>query len=156
MKTFSQIINVCEGFLQMNSNIKLGLNLIKAKINIKYNYSDLLSTCIRITNDLGDNFTIQTISHTQGKWLIKINLRKHGTFKSQAATNFDEFNPNAEQFTFIGSEALPSKHPTSDKNLVINSDMIEVLIASNNEDISPVSQEISNSCPFERSRSWQD
>ncbi|KGN61118.1 hypothetical protein Csa_021237 [Cucumis sativus] len=78
---------------------------------------------IRITDDLGNSFPIQIVSHTQGKWLVERNVRKHGIFKSQATTSFGEFNPNAKQFTFIGSEGLPPKHPTSSKNKVLNDEI---------------------------------
>lgn len=142
----------------MASETKLGLNLIEAKVKVKYNYPGFVPAYIRITDGLGNSFPIQIVSHTQGKWLVVRNVRKHGTFKSQATTSFGEFNPNAKQFTFIGSEGLPPKHPTSSKNKVLNDEIKNGLNASNYEYLFPASQEISKSCPIqcERLRSCQD
>ncbi|TYK05795.1 hypothetical protein E5676_scaffold98G003000 [Cucumis melo var. makuwa] len=44
-------------------------------------------------------FIVQTIFHSKGKWLMERNPRVHGSFSSNAAANFDEYDFNSEQYS---------------------------------------------------------
>ncbi|KAA0047997.1 hypothetical protein E6C27_scaffold385G00620 [Cucumis melo var. makuwa] len=49
----------------------------------------------------------------KGRWFIERNVNFHGTFKIEAADDFDNLNPNAEEFTFAENHAIP---PENSKN----------------------------------------
>ncbi|KAA0063660.1 hypothetical protein E6C27_scaffold329G001750 [Cucumis melo var. makuwa] len=106
MKTIQQIGKACGGLLKVAEETKTASNLIEAKLKIRYNYSGFLPAYVKIFDQEGNKFVIQTITHSEGKWLMERNVRLHGTFKRQAATSFDEFNPDSEQFLFDGMEAI--------------------------------------------------
>uniref|UniRef100_A0A9I9CP23 DUF4283 domain-containing protein n=1 Tax=Cucumis melo TaxID=3656 RepID=A0A9I9CP23_CUCME len=106
MKTFQQIGKACGGLIKVAEETKTASNLIEAKLKIRYNYSGFLPAYVKIFDQEGNKFVVQTITHSEGKWLMERNVRLHGTFKRQAAASFDEFNPDSEQFLFDGMEAI--------------------------------------------------
>ncbi|KAA0046763.1 hypothetical protein E6C27_scaffold216G00460 [Cucumis melo var. makuwa] len=108
MKTFQQIGKACGGLIKVAEETRSAKNLIEAKIKIRYNYSGFLPATVRIFDSDGNKFSIQVVTHPEGKWLTERNVRLHGTFKRQAAAAFDEFNPDSEQFFFEGTEAISS------------------------------------------------
>lgn len=113
MRTFQQIGKACGGLIKAVEDTKLGKNLIEAKLKIRYNYSGFLPANIKIFYGEGNNFSIQTISHSEGKWLIERDVQLHSTFKRQAAAIFDEFNSDSEQFLFEGMKAILPDYLTS-------------------------------------------
>lgn len=46
-------------------------------------------------------------------WLVERNVRIHGTFRSEVALDFDEYNAKAEAFFFARTHAIP---PESSEN----------------------------------------
>ena len=84
-------------------------DLLEAKIKVCYNYSGFILAFIRINDQKGNFFTVQTYSLISGKWLMERQVKIHGSFKRQAAIEFDEFNSECEQFSFIGNLAIPPK-----------------------------------------------
>ncbi|KAA0045139.1 hypothetical protein E6C27_scaffold30G001380 [Cucumis melo var. makuwa] len=106
MTTFQQIGKACGGLIKVAEETKSAKNLIEARIKVRYNYSGFLPANVRIFDNEGNKFSIQVVTHPEGKWLIERNVRLHGTFKRQAAATFDDFNPESEQFFFEGMEAI--------------------------------------------------
>ncbi|KAA0038838.1 hypothetical protein E5676_scaffold1121G00580 [Cucumis melo var. makuwa] len=109
MTTFQQIEKLCWGFIKIVDETKEDSNLIEAKIKVKYHYSGFLLANIKIFDEEGNKFIIQIVTHFDRKWLTERDVHLHGTFKRQAATTFDEFKPDSEQFFFDGNEAISSE-----------------------------------------------
>uniref|UniRef100_A0A9I9CIB0 DUF4283 domain-containing protein n=1 Tax=Cucumis melo TaxID=3656 RepID=A0A9I9CIB0_CUCME len=116
MQTFQQIGKACGGLIKVAEEAKASKNLIEVKLKIRYNYSGFLPTNIKIFDEKGNRFNIQTVSHSEGKWLIERNVQLHGTFKRQATTIFDEYNPDSEQFFFDGADAISLDNLSSNFN----------------------------------------
>ncbi|KAA0037444.1 hypothetical protein E5676_scaffold808G00040 [Cucumis melo var. makuwa] len=106
MTTFQQIGKACGGLIKVAEETRSAKNLIEARIKVRYNYSAFLPANVRIFDNEGNKFSVQVVTHPEGKWLIERNVRLHGTFKRQAAATFDDFNPESEQFFFEGMEAI--------------------------------------------------
>ncbi|TYK13817.1 DUF4283 domain protein [Cucumis melo var. makuwa] len=92
--TFVKIRNVCGGFTAKET-IEM-TDLLEAKIKVHYNYSGFIPAFIRINDQKGKFFTVQTYSPISGKWLMERGVKIHGSFKRQAAIQFDEFNSKCE------------------------------------------------------------
>ncbi|KAA0025182.1 hypothetical protein E5676_scaffold202G002150 [Cucumis melo var. makuwa] len=54
------------------------------------------------------------VQHPEARWLVERSVRVHGSFKTKAAEEFDEYNPLAEAYTYNGFQAIP---PESSKQL---------------------------------------
>uniref|UniRef100_A0A9I9E6B2 Uncharacterized protein n=1 Tax=Cucumis melo TaxID=3656 RepID=A0A9I9E6B2_CUCME len=65
---------------------------------------------ILLTDNQGENFVVNTVPPPKGRWFIERNVNFHGTFKIEAADDFDSLNPNAEEFTFAENHAIPLKN----------------------------------------------
>uniref|UniRef100_A0A9I9ED02 Uncharacterized protein n=1 Tax=Cucumis melo TaxID=3656 RepID=A0A9I9ED02_CUCME len=85
-------------------------NLVEEKVKVKYNYSGFVPASIQIKDDFGQVHIIQIVPPPKNRWLIERNARIHGTFRSGATRDFDEFNFFLETFRFIEFHAIPSKN----------------------------------------------
>lgn len=52
-------------------------------------------------------------------------IEKDGSFQRQAAVDFNEFNPNVEQYQFIRQAAISPKSPKLKSKIVINEDLAD-------------------------------
>ena len=93
---------------------------MEAKIKIRYNYSGFIPANISIKDDNGHSFIVHTVTHENGKWLTERDVKIHGSFQRQAAIDFDDFNPKAEQYYFIGNSAVPPEKFKLKSKIVIN------------------------------------
>ncbi|KAA0056555.1 hypothetical protein E5676_scaffold1154G00030 [Cucumis melo var. makuwa] len=66
---------------------------------------------------------MSTMTYAKEKWISEKNVQLHDTFKGKAATNYDEYNPEAEQYKFVENEALPPKICKSNKKNNIYDDL---------------------------------
>ncbi|TYK13823.1 hypothetical protein E5676_scaffold488G00870 [Cucumis melo var. makuwa] len=108
--SFVNIGKACGGFLAVAKETMEKENLIEAKIKVKYNYTGFVPASILLIDDQGENFVVYTVPPPKGRWFIERNVNFHGTFKIEAADDFDNLNPNAEKFTFAGNHAIPPKN----------------------------------------------
>ncbi|TYK05442.1 hypothetical protein E5676_scaffold83G001410 [Cucumis melo var. makuwa] len=99
--------NACGGFIDVAKETLNKENLIEAKVKVKYNYTGFVPASILIKDDIGHEYIIQTVPPPESRWLIERNVKIHGTFKSEVARDFDEFNFSSETFTFAGFHAIP-------------------------------------------------
>ncbi|TYK10331.1 hypothetical protein E5676_scaffold367G00030 [Cucumis melo var. makuwa] len=97
------------GFIEATREAVDKMELIKALINVQDNYTGFISANIRIFDEEECEYNVHTVINTEGKWLRERNPRIHGSFTRKAAENFDEFNLQAEQFTFKGNIAVVDK-----------------------------------------------
>lgn len=106
MFAFTQIGEARGGFIEATREAVDKMELIKALINVQDNYTGFISANIRIFDEEECEYNVHTVINTEGKWLRERNPRIHGSFTRKAAENFDEFNLQAEQFTFKGNIAV--------------------------------------------------
>lgn len=85
-------------------------NLIETKVKVKYNYIRFVPATILLKDNIGQDYIIQTVPPLISRWLIQRNVRIHGTFKSEAARDFDEFNPSVELTTSPDFMLFHQKH----------------------------------------------
>uniref|UniRef100_A0A9I9D6L4 DUF4283 domain-containing protein n=1 Tax=Cucumis melo TaxID=3656 RepID=A0A9I9D6L4_CUCME len=104
--TFKQISDACGGFLAVSKETREKIDIIETNIKIRLNYTGFVSAIINIIDEDGNRFLIQTVVHAEARWLIERNPCIHGTFSTQAADSFDEFDPSAEQYVFIRNVAV--------------------------------------------------
>ena len=71
-------------------------NILEAKIKVRYNYNGFIPAAIRIKDKDGHFFMVHTVIICLVKWLAERDVKIHGSFRRQAAINFDNFNPKAE------------------------------------------------------------
>ena len=110
--SFYQIGEACGGFVEVAKNTRL--DLFEADIKIKYNYMGFIPAFVRIADEEGNHFTIQTIVQAEGKWLKERNPRIHGTFTNEAAKNFNEFKQDYEQYQFLDYIAVSASWAISE------------------------------------------
>uniref|UniRef100_A0A9I9CG13 Uncharacterized protein n=1 Tax=Cucumis melo TaxID=3656 RepID=A0A9I9CG13_CUCME len=82
-------------------------DLIEVRLKIRHNYISFIPAQINITNSKGNIFTVQTVSFTEGRWFKERNANIHGSFTRQAALEFNEFDFEAEKYSFMGFVATP-------------------------------------------------
>lgn len=105
MKTFTQVGDVCGGFVDVSKNSTRKLDLYEAVIKVKDNFCGFIPTTVRIADDKGGQFSIRIVTPEKGKWLVCRNPKVHGTFTREAALEYDEFDAKSESFVFRGNEA---------------------------------------------------
>lgn len=102
---FVKIGNACGGFVAVTKETTNMSDLVEARIKI----CCFIPTFITIFDNKGKDFTIQIVPPSTGKWLIKREVKIHGSFEREAAINFDEFNLKAEEYKFIENVAFASE-----------------------------------------------
>lgn len=73
---------------------------------------------IGFSNDKGNQFLVQSVAISEGRWIIERNPNIHGTFTREATMVFDEFDPEMENYCFIENIAVPPlkiQQPSSDQ-----------------------------------------
>ncbi|KAA0045526.1 hypothetical protein E5676_scaffold680G001040 [Cucumis melo var. makuwa] len=80
----------------------------------------ILASNISIKDDNGHPFVVQTVTHENKKWLTERDVKIHGSFQRKVAIDFDDFNPKAEQYYFIGNTAVPPEKIKLKSKIVIN------------------------------------
>lgn len=69
--TFLKIEKACGGFIAVAKETIEMTDLLEAKIKVCYNYSGFILAFIRINDQKGNFFTVQTYSLISGKWLME-------------------------------------------------------------------------------------
>lgn len=90
-----QIGNAGGGFVSVAKETKRMTNVVEAHIKVSYNYSGLIPSSICIKDEKGNNFIVQTVTSFVSRWLIERDVQIHGSFKRQAAIDFNEYDPKA-------------------------------------------------------------
>lgn len=82
-------------------------NLIDAEVTVRYNYSGFVPASTLYIDDQGKEFIIYIVPPLDGRWFVERNVNFHGSFRTEAANEFDEHNHKAEAFSFIRKHVAP-------------------------------------------------
>ncbi|KAA0047508.1 putative amidohydrolase ytcJ [Cucumis melo var. makuwa] len=109
MNSYRQIGDACGGLVEVSKSTMRKTDLIEVRLKIRHNYTGFIPAQINIKDSKGNIFTIQTVSFTEERWFKERNANIHSYFTRQAALEFNEFDFEAEKYSFMGFVVTPPK-----------------------------------------------
>uniref|UniRef100_A0A9I9E4N5 Uncharacterized protein n=1 Tax=Cucumis melo TaxID=3656 RepID=A0A9I9E4N5_CUCME len=107
MSSYKQIGDACGGLIEVSKSKMRKIDLIEVRLKIRYKYTWFIPTQVNITDSKGNIFMVQTISYPEGRWFKERNANIHGSFTRQVVLEFNEFDFEAEKYSFMGFVATP-------------------------------------------------